>query len=82
MRAGVPAFYRWLSEKYPMILQDVIEEDPVETDAGIIPVDFSLPNPNGLECVIARYPRTVCKQPPLPERRNTAARRFVLFTSW
>jgi hypothetical protein len=64
MHAGVPAFYRWLSEKYPMILQDVVEEDPVETDAGIIPVDFSLPNPNGLECVCAHYPRTNWKQPP------------------
>lgn len=49
--AGVPAFYRWLSEKYPMILQDVIEEEAVETDAGVIPVDFSMPNPNGLEYV-------------------------------
>ncbi|XP_022769156.1 5'-3' exoribonuclease 3-like isoform X2 [Durio zibethinus] len=46
---GVPAFYRWLAEKYPLIVVDVIEEEPVEIDGVSIPVDTSKPNPNRLE---------------------------------
>ncbi|OVA18591.1 zinc finger protein [Macleaya cordata] len=46
---GVPAFYRWLAEKYPMVVVDVIEEEPVEIDGISIPVDTSKPNPNKLE---------------------------------
>lgn len=50
---GVPAFYRWLSEKYPKIVQDVLEErialHPNSTTAA--PFDASRrPNPSGLEC--------------------------------
>ena len=41
---GVPAFYRWLADKYPKIVVDCQEADPA---AG--PVDASLPNPNGIE---------------------------------
>ena len=50
---GVPAFYRWLSEKYPKIVQDVLEErihaaphDPQQR----LPFDATRPNPSGLEC--------------------------------
>ncbi|XP_051139158.1 5'-3' exoribonuclease 3 [Andrographis paniculata] len=46
---GVPAFYRWLAEKYPMVVVDVIEEEPVEIEGIKIPVDTSKPNPNNIE---------------------------------
>jgi len=49
---GVPAFYRWLSEKYPKIVQDVLEER-VHLVAGHgsirVPFDATQPNPSGLE---------------------------------
>ena len=41
---GVPAFYRWLADKYPKIVVDCIEDDPAHG-----PVDASQPNPNGHE---------------------------------
>nr|XP_043640081.1 5'-3' exoribonuclease 3 isoform X1 [Erigeron canadensis] len=46
---GVPAFYRWLAEKYPMVVVDVIEEEAVEIEGVRIPVDTSKPNPNQIE---------------------------------
>ena len=49
---GVPAFYRWLSEKYPKIVQDVLEERVQLTgnDGSIrVPFDATKPNPSGLE---------------------------------
>ena len=49
---GVPAFYRWLSEKYPKIVQDVLEER-VQLAGGQgsvrAPFDATKPNPSGLE---------------------------------
>ncbi|KAI4316915.1 hypothetical protein L6164_024844 [Bauhinia variegata] len=46
---GVPAFYRWLAEKYPLVVVDVIEEEPVVIDGIPIPVDTSKKNPNNIE---------------------------------
>lgn len=46
---GVPALFRWLSVKYPKIVEQVVEEQPKEVDGRVVPVDISGPNPNGTE---------------------------------
>lgn len=46
---GVPALFRWLSQKYPKIISAVIEEHPKEVDGQEIPVNTALKNPNGEE---------------------------------
>lgn len=46
---GVPAFFRWLSRKYPSVIVYCMEEKKKEVDGVVIPVDSSKPNPNGVE---------------------------------
>ncbi|KAG8078617.1 hypothetical protein GUJ93_ZPchr0007g5549 [Zizania palustris] len=46
---GIPTFYRWLAEKYPIVVVDVLEEEAVEIEGVKVPVDTSKPNPNNLE---------------------------------
>ncbi|KAI8904422.1 exoribonculease Dhp1 [Gorgonomyces haynaldii] len=46
---GVPAFFRWLSKKYPKVTAQVIEEQVQDVNGEEIPVDMTKPNPNGVE---------------------------------
>jgi len=46
---GVPAFFRWLTRKYPSVIIDCLEENPVAVDGVKRPVDAQEPNPNGVE---------------------------------
>ncbi|XP_059048096.1 5'-3' exoribonuclease 2 homolog [Achroia grisella] len=46
---GVPAFFRWLSRKYPSVIVECIEQKPTDVDGELVHVDSSLPNPNGVE---------------------------------
>uniref|UniRef100_A0A0K0DTB2 5'-3' exoribonuclease n=1 Tax=Strongyloides stercoralis TaxID=6248 RepID=A0A0K0DTB2_STRER len=43
---GVPAFFRWLSRKYPTIVGDVVEEECPIIDGVRIPIDCTKPNLN------------------------------------
>lgn len=46
---GVPAMFRWLSQKYPKIISSVIEDMPKKIGEETVPVDRTQPNPNGEE---------------------------------
>jgi len=44
---GVLSFYRWLADKYPLIIVDVIEEEAEMVDGVAVPLDTTQINPNG-----------------------------------
>jgi 5'-3' exoribonuclease 2 len=44
---GVPTFFRWICVRYPKIIRDTIEREPVEMDGRMVPVDIDEEAPNG-----------------------------------
>ncbi|XP_050434790.1 5'-3' exoribonuclease 2 homolog isoform X2 [Adelges cooleyi] len=46
---GVPAFFRWLTRKYPSVIVNCIEQKSTDINGEQIPIDASEPNPNGVE---------------------------------
>ncbi|XP_073990447.1 5'-3' exoribonuclease 2 Rat1 isoform X2 [Rhodnius prolixus] len=46
---GVPAFFRWLTRKYPSVVVECIEEKGIDEEGNLEPVDSSKKNPNGIE---------------------------------
>ncbi|KKF94652.1 5'-3' exoribonuclease 2 [Ceratocystis platani] len=47
---GIPAAFRWLSNKYPKIISPVEEDKPLKMEDGsIIPINMAAKNPNGEE---------------------------------
>ncbi|XP_027849369.2 5'-3' exoribonuclease 2 homolog [Aphis gossypii] len=46
---GVPAFFRWLTRKYPSVIVNCIEQKSTDVNGEQIPIDSTLPNPNGIE---------------------------------
>nr|GMC72004.1 5'-3' exoribonuclease 3 [Ipomoea batatas] len=46
---GIPAFYRWLLERYPRSVEPAVEETPATVNGVTVPIDTTGPNPNGYE---------------------------------
>ncbi|CAL4130433.1 unnamed protein product, partial [Meganyctiphanes norvegica] len=46
---GVPAFFRWLSRKYPSVIIECIEDVKYDGGGKKLPIDSSKPNPNEIE---------------------------------
>jgi len=46
---GVPAFFRWLTKKYPSVIIDCLEEKSQECNGVKQPTDITKPNPNQVE---------------------------------
>jgi len=46
---GVPAFFRWLSRKCGAIVVNCVEDEQKVIDGVKVPIDYSQPNPNGVE---------------------------------
>lgn len=44
---GVPTFFRWVCTRYPKVIRDTIEREPVEMDGRMVPVDLDEDAPNG-----------------------------------
>lgn len=42
---GVPAFYRWLADRYPRSIADVVEDEACQGNG----VELLKPNPNNIE---------------------------------
>jgi len=49
----VPSFFRWVAQRYPKMIDDVVEDEALDLNGVAVPVDTSQPNPNGRECVLA-----------------------------
>lgn len=59
---GVPAFYRWLSEKYPKIVVEMQEDRTVHVEGTEIPLDLTAENPCGIEVCIV-YKQLLYRKP-------------------
>ena len=46
---GIPAFYRWLVDRYPLAVVKAVEDTPAVINGVSVPVDITGPNPNGIE---------------------------------
>ncbi|XP_055588422.1 5'-3' exoribonuclease 2 homolog [Uranotaenia lowii] len=46
---GVPAFFRWLSRKYPSVIVECVEEKHADGDGAVLYDDLTKPNPNKVE---------------------------------
>eukprot|EP00928_Gymnodinium_smaydae_P071372 TRINITY_DN54986_c0_g1_i1.p1 TRINITY_DN54986_c0_g1~~TRINITY_DN54986_c0_g1_i1.p1 ORF type:complete len:945 (-),score=125.90 TRINITY_DN54986_c0_g1_i1:413-3247(-) len=44
---GVPTFFRWVCVRYPKVIRDTIEREPVEMDGRMVPIDLDEDAPNG-----------------------------------
>ncbi|KAK8944525.1 5'-3' exoribonuclease 3 [Platanthera zijinensis] len=48
---GIPAFYRWSPDKYPLSVLEVLKENPKVVNGVPVPIDTSGPNPKAAEFV-------------------------------
>ncbi|XP_050071832.1 5'-3' exoribonuclease 2 homolog [Anopheles maculipalpis] len=46
---GVPAFFRWLSRKYPSVIIECVEQKTVDDQGNVVYENMSAPNPNRVE---------------------------------
>lgn len=46
---GVPALFRWLSAKYPKIVEKVIEAPSIDEEGNEVLINLKDANPNGTE---------------------------------